>query len=46
MNPSTVDFKTIGGDANALWGYSTTHRILVAEEIPGERCAVSAVVLI
>ena len=36
----TVDFKTIGGDANALSGYPTTHQFLVAEEVPGERCVV------
>jgi hypothetical protein len=40
----TVDFKTIGGDANALSGYPTTHQFLVVEEVPGERCVVSAVV--
>jgi hypothetical protein len=37
---NTVDFKTIGGDANALSGYPTTHQFLVAEEVPGERCVV------
>jgi hypothetical protein len=39
----TAYFKTIGGDANALLGYPTTHRILVAEAVPGERCVVDRI---
>ena len=39
----TVDFRTIGGDANALLGYPTTHQILVAEEVLGERCVIKRI---
>ena len=43
---TTVDCKTIGGNAKALSGYPTTHQILVVEEVSREYYVVSAVVLI
>ena len=33
---NTVDGKTIGGNAEALLGYPTTHQILLAEEVSSE----------
>ena len=44
-SPTTVDFRTIGGNAKVPSGYYTTHQIFVAEEVSSKDRSIDLIFL-